>query len=175
MAKQTPFEQAEEFHRTFDPRRPAVPTAFSAEEASFRAGFKQEELVELLYAASNNDLALFEQLTEQLQQDLLTAKAKVLAKNEPVADVLVEEVDALVDMLYFTYGSFSLMGVNPMPIFEIVHRANMGKLFPDGKPHYDPITNKVLKPENWAKDYAPEAKIAEEIERQRMAAEADKS
>ncbi|MGM0123490.1 hypothetical protein IGI37_000862 [Enterococcus sp. AZ194] len=173
MTKQTPFEQAEEFHKTFDPRRPAVPTAFSPEEASFRAGFKQEELVEFLYAASNNDLALFDELTDQLQRDLLKAKEKVLAKKEPVEDVLVGEVDALVDILYFTYGSFSLIGVNPMPIFEIVHRANMGKLFPDGRPHYDPITNKVLKPEHWAQTYAPEPKIKQEIARQRAEKEAN--
>ena len=42
----------------------------------------------------------------------------------------------------------------------------MGKLFPDGKPHYDPVTNKVLKPENWEQDFAPEAKIKAEIQRQ---------
>ena len=42
----------------------------------------------------------------------------------------------------------------------------MGKLFPDGQPHYDPETNKVLKPENWEQDFAPEAKIKAEIQRQ---------
>ena len=57
------------------------------------------------------------------------------------------------------------MGVNPTKIIEIVHQANMGKLFPDG-PHYDPETNKVLKPENWEQDFAPEAKIKAEIQRQ---------
>lgn len=173
MTKQSPFEQAEEFHEIFDPRKPKVPTAFSPEEASFRAGFKQEELVELLYAASNNDLALFEQLTEQLQQDIIKAKKKILAKSEPVENVLVSEVDALVDVLYFTYGSFSLLGVDPMPIFDIVHQANMGKLFPDGQPHYDPKTNKVLKPENWARDFAPEKKIYAEIKRQQQKKQRD--
>ena len=42
----------------------------------------------------------------------------------------------------------------------------MGKLFPDGKPHYDPVTHKVLKPANWERDYAPEEKIKQEIQRQ---------
>ncbi|MWO10827.1 HAD family hydrolase, partial [Escherichia coli] len=51
-------------------------------------------------------------------------------------------------------------------IFEIVHQANMGKLFPDGKPHYHPVTNKVLKPDNWEEQCAPEPKIAKEIQRQ---------
>ena len=52
-------------------------------------------------------------------------------------------------------------------MLEIVHQANMGKLFPDGKPHYDEVTHKVLKPEQWMEKYAPEKKIALEIERQR--------
>lgn len=35
-----------------------------------------------------------------------------------------------------------------------------------GNLHYDPETNKVLKPENWEQDFAPEAKIKAEIQRQ---------
>ena len=58
---------------------------------------------------------------------------------------MIEQVDALTDILYFTYGSFSLLGVDPTNIFDIVHQANMGKLFPDGQPHYHPVTNKSAK------------------------------
>ena len=86
-------------------------------------------------------------------------------------DPLIAEVDALTDLLYFTYGSFALIGVDPQPIFEIVHRANMGKLFPDGKPRYHPVTNKVMKPEDWQQKYAPEPLIKEEIDRQKGKAE----
>lgn len=64
-----------------------------------------------------------------------------------------------------------MLGVDPTRIFDIVHQANMGKLFPDGKPHYDPVTNKVLKPDNWQKDYAPEERIAKEINEQMKKAE----
>ena len=90
-----------------------------------------------------------------------------MTKAEPVKDPLVAEVDALTDLLYFTYGSFALIGVDPKPIFEIVHRANMGKLFPDGKPRYHPITNKVMKPDDWQEKYAPEPLIKRELDRQR--------
>ena len=31
-----------------------------------------------------------------------------------------------------------LMGVDPERIFDIVHQANMGKMFPDGKAHFGP-------------------------------------
>ncbi|GAB6644246.1 hypothetical protein BOVMAS21_12300 [Streptococcus uberis] len=79
---------------------------------------------------------------------------------------LVGQVDALTDLLYFTYGSFVLMGVDPQPIFETVHEANMGKLFPDGKAHFDPVTHKILKPANWEKHYAPEKAIKKELDKQ---------
>jgi predicted HAD superfamily Cof-like phosphohydrolase len=163
-----PFEMITEFHETFSPRSVTVPTALKPEQAGFRAEFKVEELVELLYSSANNDLELFQKLVADLKASIDQAQEKVLKKEKPVIDPLVEEVDALTDLLYFTYGSFYLMGVDPTKIFEIVHQANMGKLFPDGKPHYHPVTNKVLKPENWERDCAPEAKIKAEINRQAL-------
>lgn len=164
---ETPYQSARDFHQIFDPRIPASPTAFTSETAAFRAGFKIEELVEFLYAASENDPATFETLITQLHQNIETAKNKVLAKGEAVTDPLVGQVDALTDLLYFTYGSFALLDVDPAPIYQIVHAANLGKLFPDGKPHYDPVTNKVLKPDTWARQFAPEPKIAAELKRQK--------
>ncbi|EPH98707.1 hypothetical protein D920_01469 [Enterococcus faecalis 13-SD-W-01] len=164
--KKTPFEQAEEFHQIFDPRRPAVPTPFTADEATFRAAFKIEELVELTAAATGGDLDKLHEKVQMLHQALDQAEAKMSQKQGWGENPLTEQVDALTDILYFTYGSFSLMGVDPTRIFDIVHQANMGKLFPDGQPHYDPVTNKVLKPENWEADHAPEPKIQKELERQ---------
>lgn len=75
-------------------------------------------------------------------------------------------MDALVDANYFNYGSFVLMGINPKPISTIVHEANMGKLFPDGNPHYRLLDGKVLKPENWDQQYAPKNRIKIKIEKQ---------
>lgn len=154
---------AAEFHDVFDPRKAHLPTAFDQETASFRAGFKAEELVEFLYGAANNNEETFSDLVEKLHQSIDEAQAKILAKDKQVAEPLVEQVDALVDLLYFTYGSFALMGVEPTKIFEIVHQANMGKRFPDGKPHYHPVTNKVMKPADWEEKCAPEPKIKAEL------------
>jgi len=42
----------------------------------------------------------------------------------------------------------------------------MGKIFPDGKAHFDPVTHKILKPDDWEEKYAPEGAIKEELERQ---------
>lgn len=170
----TPYEMVAEFHEIFDPRKPAQPTAFDGKEALFRAGFKVEELVEFLFAASGGERRHFDELVAGLHEAVDQAQSKVLKKMEPVSDPLVAQTDALTDLLYLTYGSFALMGVDPQPIMAIVHEANMGKLFPDGQPHYDPITNKVMKPANWAEAFAPEAKIKKELQRQTQAAQSQR-
>lgn len=162
-----PYQMAREFHETFAPAPPEQPKAFSKERGSFRAGFKVEEIVEFLYGAAEGDTAEFNELVKNLHTSIDQAQKKVLAKKETVEDPLIAEVDALTDLLYFTYGSFALIGVDPKPIFEIVHRANMGKLFPDGKPRYHPITNKVMKPEDWQAKFAPEPLIKKELDRQK--------
>ena len=100
-----------------------------------------------------------------MHQALDKASEKVLQKI-PAETTIVGQVDALIDTLYFTYGSFVLMGVDPERIFEIVHQANMAKIFPDGKAQFDPVTHKILKPEDWEEKHAPEPAIKKELERQ---------
>ncbi|NRF91494.1 hypothetical protein HQN89_10730 [Paenibacillus frigoriresistens] len=81
------------------------------------------------------------------------------------ADELEDQVDALIDLIYFAIGTFTLMGVKPEAIFDIVHAANMGKVGPDGRV----IRNdqgKIQKPEGWQDNFAPENRIRAEIERQ---------
>ncbi|MDR1567201.1 MAG: Cof-type HAD-IIB family hydrolase [Streptococcaceae bacterium] len=165
-SKDSSFNKVKEFHLTFDNCSQEIPKPFSAEQAGFRADFKIEELVEFLYAASANHPEVFEGQIELLHEAIDKAKVKIENKSTVVTDVLVQEVDAMVDLLYFTYGSFVLMGVDPHRIFEIVHEANMGKLWPDDTAHYDEVTGKILKPANWEEKYAPEPKIKAEIKRQ---------
>ena len=59
-------------------------------------------------------------------------------------DDLTSLVHELTDLLYVTYGAIWACGVDPDPVFEEVHRANMRKL--DGPRRAD---GKVLKPEGW--------------------------
>lgn len=158
------YQKTVEFHKVFDSVEDKGPHALTKEKGQVRAHFMVEELVEYL-GALVNDEASFDRVCEQLKESIDVAREKVLRK-EGFGYSLVGQSDALVDLLYFTYGTFVLMNTNPNPLFDIVHRANMGKLFPDGKPHYDAVTGKVLKPDNWERDYAPEAKLAQEIQRQ---------
>lgn len=164
------YEQAKAFHHVFNPVTTKSPHSLDVKDMSSRIDFKLEELVELVAATAQGNQQIFDELIIKMHQDIdkavLKNKKKLIEKGNE-ENLLAQQVDALLDLLYFTYGSFVLMGVDPRPLQKIVHEANMGKLFPDGKPHYDKITGKVLKPDNWEKDYAPEPKIREELRNQK--------
>lgn len=78
------------------------------------------------------------------------------------ANTLEEQADAIVDLLYFALGTMVEMGVDAAPLFEIVHRANMTKLWPDGKPRFGG-DGKVQKPSTW---HDPGEALRQEIARQ---------
>lgn len=101
------------------------------------------------------------------------AKARADWKNEEVAEFLeatdvVGQADAMIDLIYFALGSLVEMGVKPDRLFDIVQEANMGKLHEvDGEMvAVYREDGKVKKPENWERDFAPEARLKAEIERQ---------
>ena len=54
----------------------------------------------------------------------------------------------MIDTIYFALGTLVEMGVKPGELFDIVQKANMSKLWPDGTPHYNE-SGKVIKPEGW--------------------------
>lgn len=65
---------------------------------------------------------------------------------------IYEQADAMVDLIYFALGTLVCMGLKPDRLFEIVHNANMTKLWPDGKPHYNE-EGKVIKAAQWVDPY----------------------
>jgi predicted HAD superfamily Cof-like phosphohydrolase len=71
---------------------------------------------------------------------------------------IVEQADAMIDVIYFALGTLVEMGIYPDVLFKIVQDANMSKLFPDGKPHYNEM-GKVIKPIGW-EDPHPKLKLA---------------
>lgn len=76
---------------------------------------------------------------------------------------LPEQADAMIDLIYFALGTLVEMGIKPGRLFDIVHEANMSKLWPDGTPHLREGDGKTLKPPTWV-DPAPRTRA--EIERQ---------
>lgn len=87
-------------------------------------------------------------------------KLSEFLKAIPIED----EADALIDLFYLIMGTFVEMGINPQPLFEIVHEANMGKLWPDGKPRFN-RQGKIRKPADWDN---PEPYLMGEIQKQRV-------
>ena len=83
-------------------------------------------------------------------------------------DDLVTQCDALIDLIYFALGTFVEMGVDPLPLFEAVHQANIDKLW-DGQPKYNPVNGKTLKPSGWI---GPEERIKQLIGEQKVQSKA---
>jgi predicted HAD superfamily Cof-like phosphohydrolase len=159
----TQFEQVREFHLNFNCPAPGTPEKLSDKLAGNRAAFIMEEVIELLHATAGND-ERFEAFYQELMARAAESYQKQLQKSYP-DNQLIGQMDAFTDILYFANGGFVEAGVEPDPIFNIVHAANMGKIFPDGKPHYNEV-GKVIKPDNWEHDHAPEPKIHAEVNRQ---------
>lgn len=78
------------------------------------------------------------------------------------AEDIVEQADAMIDVIYFALGTLVEMGIKPDSLFDIVQAANMAKLWSDGKPHYN-AEGKTVKPDTWED---PHYKLEKEIRRQ---------
>lgn len=78
------------------------------------------------------------------------------------AGTVFDAADAYLDIAYFAIGGLVEMGINPGPLWQIVHAANMAKLQPDGtvKRRED---GKIIKPEGWV---PPDALLIREIRHQ---------
>jgi len=68
------------------------------------------------------------------------------------AEDIYMQADAMIDLIYFALGSLVEMGIKPDKLFEIVQKANMSKLWPDGKPRYNK-EGKVIKSKSWKDPY----------------------
>ncbi|URN94508.1 MAG: HAD family hydrolase [Candidatus Pristimantibacillus lignocellulolyticus] len=155
-------EQIKEFHIACDEVMPQVPTMLEVDpEAVYIA--KDIELMSQgikRYTANESDNLLLKRVSWMLEEI-----AELLR-----ADSIEGQVDALVDLTVFTKGTYTYMGLTPEPFEDIVMQANMGKVGENGKVLKNE-QGKIIKPDGWHEQYAPEPKIAAEIERQRVEAD----
>ncbi|MDR1539097.1 MAG: hypothetical protein LBU32_14095 [Clostridiales bacterium] len=68
------------------------------------------------------------------------------------ARTIADQADAMIDLIYFALGTLVEMGVKPEELFDIVHNANMQKLWEDGKPRWNK-DGKTIKPAGWKDPY----------------------
>jgi predicted HAD superfamily Cof-like phosphohydrolase len=113
------LQQLWDFQSAYDSTRNTKPTLITTDEAQLRYRLGKEELDEYLDACNNNDL--------------------------------IEVADALADQLYILLGTMVAHGMKDVieDIFDDVHRSNMSKLGPDGKPIYRE-DGKILKGPNFS-------------------------
>jgi predicted HAD superfamily Cof-like phosphohydrolase len=139
------FEDVRDFHKTFGHPAPDAPTVIPQDRVEARAGWLDEEAQEFRAAALPID-----------------------DRNDAVT-ILAKQADAMIDGAYFNLGGLVELGIDPSPLWDIVHRANMAKLWPDGTVHRRPEDGKVIKPPGWQD---PGPLIRAEVERQIAAAAA---
>jgi len=113
------LEQLLEFQRAYNSTRNSKPTLISEDDYVLRYKLGKEELIEYFDACKDGDL--------------------------------IEVADALADQLYILLGTMISHGMQDVieDIFNEVHRSNMSKLGPDGKPLYRE-DGKVLKGPNYS-------------------------
>lgn len=166
--KNRQYTLVKEFHKAFNHPVADYPTPLESERALNRTVWAGEELVEFLHASSKNEdefSLLYNSFLEGLQKAYFKSLKDVYPTND--VDRIVAQADALTDASYFLNGSFVEIGVKPQPLFEIVQKSNMSKLFTDenGKKYakYRESDGKILKSPDF---FPPEEKLKEEIERQ---------
>jgi predicted HAD superfamily Cof-like phosphohydrolase len=83
----------------------------------------------------------------KLRQSLLQEEVTELAESKNLLDV----ADAICDILYITYGTAHEYGLADrlVMLFDEVHRSNMSKMGPDGKPLFRE-DGKVMKPDTYS-------------------------
>jgi predicted HAD superfamily Cof-like phosphohydrolase len=124
---------------------------------------KQFEMVKQFQLAMNQPVAnkptVMDEVRQQQRYEYMAEELmEFLGSSE-----LVDQADAMIDLIYLAIGTMVELGVLPEPLFQIVQDANMSKLWEDGKPRLNPDTNKVMKPPTFVR---PEPLLEAEIERQ---------
>ena len=119
------------------------PTAMSYDEAKFIIHMVASELVELAQTVCDtNEEAI------RLVQDGAHCDLNVEYTRPSDFDLVVEQADALADVMYYIYNAAAKKGYNMDRVIAEVHRANEAKRFPDGTFHRDE-RGKVIKPSTW--------------------------
>jgi predicted HAD superfamily Cof-like phosphohydrolase len=108
-----PIQDVVDFHTKFGFDIPDKPTAFPQEILSFRANFLMEETDEYHMAGST----------------LASVLATAPADDAFVAEMLEEQFDAMIDLMYVTLGNVVLQGMHHKFVegWNRVHAANMAK------------------------------------------------
>jgi predicted HAD superfamily Cof-like phosphohydrolase len=134
----TVHAQVTEFHKAFGQAIEPMPTIPDDSIVRLRAKLIAEECIEGLEA-------IFDSVPDI---DRIKRSVNRLVEYGKIDVVLMELADALADIDYVVAGTRLAFGIDGDPIAAEVHRSNMAKLGPDGKPIVRE-DGKRLKPPGW--------------------------
>lgn len=124
---------------------PTTPCPMSSGDVTFITRMVLEELMELVVTIPG----FKEDPKEVLKGILEISRFPPVDRNvTETVEIIAEQADALVDMIYYMENAGSKMGWNLQEIFDEVHKANMSKKWEDGEFHRDQH-GKVIKPKHW--------------------------
>lgn len=129
---------------------------------------KQFEMVREFQKAMEQPVAEIPTPMDQRRQDARYDYMQEELDEFDNADTLVDQADAMIDLIYLALGTLVEMGVQPERLFRVVHEANMSKLWDDGKPRFREGDGKVLKPPHFVR---PEPLLEKEIKLQQLKAD----
>jgi len=133
-----------------------VPTIMTKDEVTFICKMIIDEMLELCSTVSSSNEA-----KEMLKNCIDEAKEINLFKGNCEEDLIAEQQDAFVDIIYYIQNASVKKGVDLSSIFKVVHQANMNKRDPKTGLFLKRSDGKIIKPDGWT---APD--ISEEIRRQ---------
>jgi predicted HAD superfamily Cof-like phosphohydrolase len=134
------------------------PTPMTKDETFFLIRMLLSEIQELALTVTDS----VEDSVELMNNAMTSIDKSKWEHLDTDAEKCAAQVDAVVDMWYYSLNAFSKKCVDPSSVFNVVHNANMAKR--------DPKTNefniresdgKIIKPEGWK---SPD--IVQEIKRQ---------
>lgn len=135
---------------------PEHPRVMTRTEVEFLIGMMLSEIVELAQTVTADSDEALDMVRNRVQVDL----KRNYVKPTYEVDIIADQADAVVDCAYYSYDAFAKVGVNLSKVFDVVHKANMDKRFPDGNFHKRD-DGKIIKPPNWQ-----EPNVSGEIARQ---------
>lgn len=137
---------------------PNAPERMTKEEVYFLTKMVIDELLEFCATVDKPKdvkLNMFKLIT-----DAKDVKLPFYSMND--SEIIAEQADALIDIMYYSGNTAAKKGINLGKIFDIVHQANMNKRDPESGIFLKRKDGKIIKPDNWK-----EPDVVSEIVRQK--------
>jgi len=112
----------------------------------FHDTFTSEQREDGLASKINRRGNLIQEEEQEVQEALdFLDRTDIGLTSSTYEEALIELAKELADLLYVIYGTAEELNIPLQDVFNAVHRSNMGKIWQDGKVHYNKF-GKVIKP-----------------------------